>query len=289
MKKKIYVKTLLVGVLALIVSIIILLILFVFENYAEKPDTLTIWKNIFLGVSCSVIASAIYSLIQRVYAISDENEYYEGHLKKLDRNLELMENNMSIHISDGVKSIHPKSHFDNEQRYWKDILKGASNRLDLTGHSISKWLRNEYKTDFLNKIENIVKSNAFVNIVLSSDEKQDVIKNSVREALKNPDYYTTLNKIERTIYEFKLLANRIDNPELLKHFSVYITKPSQVTYLYIRTDTQCVFSPYTQNIDDRQHSFLLEFTPTNNQYVEELQDDFEDLISSLNPVNWVEI
>ena len=154
--------------------------------------------------------------------------------KKLKTQSELYDN--------GVLSIHPKSHFDEEEVYWKGIISEAHTRLDLIGHSISKWFRSEYKEDFLNTIKEITGSGYDVNIILSTDNFDESLK-KIHAAYLDQTLQAKLSKLERTILEFYAFSINEMNEESRKHLKICVTNLSKVTYLYIRTDAQCIISP----------------------------------------------
>ena len=65
---------------------------------------------------------------------------------------------------------------------------------------------------------------------------------------------------------------------------VYTASRERVTYLYIRTDTQCFVSPYILG-QESGNSFLLEIK-AGEKYADSYKKDFEEIIGSLNRISW---
>ena len=73
------------GYVALIIlSAIMAGVLFIAERQAQVPDYLSLWKNMALSVLCSIIASAVFSLLQDA-----GNEDMETKLNEINENLKL--------------------------------------------------------------------------------------------------------------------------------------------------------------------------------------------------------
>ena len=72
------------------------------------------------------MASVVFAILTRIYSRNDSDvveqrlQIIETHL---DRQNELYDS--------GIKSIRPKSHFDQEEDYWNGILSGSAIQLDL--------------------------------------------------------------------------------------------------------------------------------------------------------------
>lgn len=65
---------------------------------------------------------------------------------------------------------------------------------------------------------------------------------------------------------------------------MYVTDLKEVTYLYIRTDYQCIISPYILSPTNNQNSFLLELQ-SGTKYAKTFEDDFNDMIERLESIN----
>ena len=116
-----------------IVSVLLIVCVFIVDSRSNSPDSAALWKDVMLGILCSVIASGIFAILQRAYTNDDHNELAAG-LKDIEAGLQ--ESNKLY--KQGVISIRPKSYFDSEQKFWKEIINNSGNRLDLVGHSLSK-------------------------------------------------------------------------------------------------------------------------------------------------------
>ena len=129
-----------------IVSVLLIICVFIVDSRTNYLDRAALWKDVILGISCSVIASGIFAILQRAYTNDDHDELSAG-LKDIEASLQ-ESNKLYKH---GVISIRPKSYFDSEQKFWKEIINNSGNRLDLVGHSLSKWFKPEYKDIFVKK------------------------------------------------------------------------------------------------------------------------------------------
>lgn len=107
------------------------------------------------------------------------------------------------------------------------------------------------------------------------------------EKVKRAYYYKDikLNKVEQTLLEFyKILKNNISEKNR-SNLRIYITNVEQITYFYIRTDIQCIISPYTYSPGTRENIFLLELRP-DTDHVKILEDDFDDMIGNMQPIDF---
>ena len=261
-----------------VAGLIVVISILVLEHQKGSPDILLLWQNFIISVLCSIIASGIFYSLQRAFLRKDD-ELLQQDIIEIDKKLKTQ----SKLYNSGVLSIHPKSHFDNEEVYWEGIISKAHTRLDLIGHSISKWFRSEYKEIFLKKIKEITDSGWDVNIILSTDNFDASLK-AIHAAYVDQTLQANLSKLERTILEFYTFYNNEMGKESRKHLRICVTDLRKVTYLYIRTDAQCIISPYMHSLDDHQNSFLLELQP-GTQYVKSLEDDFQEMFERINPID----
>lgn len=260
-----------IGILGvgIIISIIVL------EYKKDEPDISVLWQNILLSILCSVVASIFFILIQKVFTRDDN--------KELGKQLDIIETSLRRQnelYDSGILSIHPKAHFDKEDDFWRNIIDNTDNRLDLIGHSLSNWFKNEYRDIFCEKIIKMLEQEKEVRIILSANKFEPEL---VRQAFLKKISKNSLNKVEKTILYFYELAERID--ENKKQFlKVYVTDLKEVTYLYIRTDYQCIISPYILSPTNNQNSFLLELQ-SGTEYAKTFEDDFNDMIERLEFIN----
>lgn len=279
-KKPIFLRGILFAILIAIISIGGLGTLVALETHKVSSDPLQLWEDIVLGILCSVVASVVFAILARIYSRNDSDAvaqrlaYIEAHL---GRQNELYDS--------GIKSIRPKSHFDQEEDYWNGIIGGSSGRLDLIGHSLSNWFGRRYRDTFIRKVLQIVSSGGAVNVVLSTP-----VSDSIGEMLSNVKaaYWheeIRLNKVEKTLLEFYRLLKDHISEEDRRNLRIYVTGVEQVTYFYIRTDAQCIISPYTYSPGTRDNIFLLELRP-NTDHAKTLEDDFDEMISNMIPLDF---
>lgn len=279
-KKPVILKGILVAVLIAIMCTGGIGTLVALESQRSSGDMLVLWENIILGILCSVVASIIFAIITRIYSRNDSDA--------VDKRLETIEANLARQnelYDSGIKSIRPKSHFDQEDDYWIGIINGSSNRLDLIGHSLSNWFVRRYRDTFIRKILQIVGSGGVVNVVLSTSTPENIegMLSNVRYAYNHEGI--KLNKVEKTLLEFyRLLRDSIQEKDRHR-LRVYVTNIDQVTYFYIRTDGQCIISPYTYSPDNRENIFLLELR-LDTAHVKILEDDFDAMTGNMTPVDF---
>ena len=279
-KKPVWLKGIFAAVLIAILCVGWIITLGVLESQKEDGNMVEIWEDIVLGILSSVAASVIFAILTRIYSRNDADAV-DKRLKDIEAHL-ARQNEL---YDSGIKSIRPKAHFDQEDDYWNNIINGSSSRLDLIGHSLRKWFGIRYRETFIRKILQIVSSGGCVNVVLSTSSTDNiwVILSNVRAAYQHKEI--KLNKIEKTLLEFYRLLKDTIPAKNRQRLRVYVTNLEQVTYFYIRTDEQCIISPYTYSLGDRENIFLLELRP-NTDHVKILEDDFEEMISNLTPIDF---
>ncbi len=279
--KPIFPRGILVAILIALMSIGGIGTLMVLESKKASSNLLGLWEDIVLGILCSVVASIVFAILTRIYSRGDSDavaqrlQYIEMHL---NRQNELYDS--------GIKSIRPKSHFDQEEDYWNGIIGGSSGRLDLIGHSLSNWFGRRYRDTFIKKVLQIISSDGIVNVVLSTSESDSIgaMLSNVKDAYWHKEI--RLSKVEKTLLEFYRLLRESNISEKQRHnLRIYVTDVEQVTYFYIRTDRQCIISPYTYGPGTRENIFLLELRP-DTAHVKTLEDDFDEMIGNMTPLDF---
>lgn len=251
------------------------------ELAKEDPDIIGLVQNIGLSILCSLIASFIFLYMQRGI---ETDESYKLKLQLLDIHNELKR--QSKLYDSGVKDVRRKVYYDSEASFWMDILKNTENRLELIGHSISNWFHDEYRTLFCKKIKEMIKVGKTVRIILSCPKDKFILEN-IREALSSEKNKNELSKVERTCFYFAELLKNMEQDKR-EYLEVYITDMKKVTYMYIRTDCQCIISPYlAAGTGNRGVSFLAEFDVM-SEFSGYFAKDFDDLISDgdIQCLNW---
>lgn len=271
MKKRIW------RVAGVIMLILLALIggMYLLETGKETPDLQGFWQNTILSITCSLIASAGFYVIQGLFDYVDHLST-QRKLDKVDENLKTV---LNLYDS-GIVSIRPKSYYDRDDSFWKTILYLTNDHLDLIGHSISNWFQEEYKETFEKKIREMITAGKRVRIVLSGETyNESKIKNVESEKAQ----FSQLSKIDKTYYYLRQLWKEL--PENSRNLlEVYTASRERVTYLYIRTDTQCFVSPYILG-KESGNSFLLEIK-AGEKYADSYKKDFEEITGTLNPISW---
>ncbi len=264
------------------------------ENRAQTPDFSGLWQNIALSVVCSIIASALFCLLQDAGNADQEERIgnIEAKLNEINGKLEIQQVNDILtglnKINDnlkrqrelydsGIRSIRKKSYYDANGTFWRDIIQATAGRMDLIGHSISKWFDEEYKESFSKKIEEMIRNGKEVRIILSGD-MPDMAKIHLAESKGRGN--CQLSKMENTCFELREIVRRVPR-SARGNLKVYIADRAKVTYMYIRTDQQCFISPYIYSETNSSNSFLLELR-TKIDYSKCFDDDFQEMLRN-NP------
>lgn len=279
-KKPVFPRGILAAILIALIGIAGIVTLAALESQKNPSDLLGLWEDIVLGILCSVVASVVFAILTRIYSRND-SDAVEQRLQFIEKHL-IRQNEL---YDSGIKSIRPKSHFDQEEDYWNGILSGSAVRLDLIGHSLSNWFGRRYRDTFIRKVRQIVSSGGIVNVVLSTPAPDSIgtMLSNVKTAYWHEQI--RLNKVEKTLLEFyRLLMENIPEKDRC-NLRIYVADVEKVTYFYIRTDTQCIISPYTYSPGTRENIFLLELLP-DTAHVKILEDDFDEMISNMIPLDF---
>lgn len=255
---------------AICVASFAIILCMVTENNLSDADLATMWKNIGLSISCSIVASGIFYLMQSAFS-TDHADAAMAKLEMIDTKLK---QERQLYDS-GIVSIRPKTYYDREGEFWKAIINSTSERLDLIGHSISPWFGYEYKEIFVRKIKNMLKEGKDVRIILGGEAPDmNKIDDMERQRIDKQE----LSKIELTCYELRKIVRADGKTKKFKgELQVYVTNAQKVSYMYIRTDQQCFISPYIAS----DNSFLLEMEP-GVEYSRRFDVDFEDMLYSVS-------
>ena len=279
-KKPVFINGVLAFILIMIFFIALLGAIIAIEKNNPNKNMAELWKNILLGVLCSVIASIIFAIIARLYSRND-SDAVEERLMKIEKHLDRQDELYDC----GINSIRPKSHFDQEDSYWNEIIENCKCRLDLVGHSLYNWFGIRYRDTFITKIVSIVNSQSTVNIVLSKSSPIiiDGMISNVKCAYCNEN--VKLSKLEKTLLELYTILKDIIPSKNRKYLRIYIIDTERVTYFYIRTDLQCIISPYTSSLGNRENIFLLDLN-LETPHVKIMEDDFDEIINSTIPIDF---
>lgn len=250
----------------------------IIEKMKPQPDMDSLWQNIVLSILCSLVASFIFLYMQRGLEHDRSNELIQK-LEDIDEKLRIQ----GELYDSGIKSIRKKSFYDKNDDFWRRIIQNVDGRMDLIGHSLSHWMRREYKELFCGKIISMINAEKTVRLVLSCKDKEFNIENVIK-VLDGKSEKKKLSKVEKTYYEFASIIQDID-PKKRKYLELYIAERTEITYLYIRTDNQCFISPYIHSPTNSRNSFLLELE-TGAEYSRCFEEDFDELIENMDSIKW---
>lgn len=265
------------GIILVLVVVLLAVIGFLIYKGSTAVDShLDIWQSIAVGVVSSIIASAVVLLIQRAFTDNDHEKLTEK-LMVIEGTLR-RQNNL---YDSGIRSIHPKTYFDEKGKFWTDILDHTENRLDLIGHSLRTWFYPEFRSAFCKKIKAMVEAGREVRIVLSSESS--IRLNCIFGVNCGRFDRRNLTKPEKTVLDLYQLLQDIDI-ERRKYLKIYVSDLKKVTYMYIRTDNQSIVSPYIFSPSNSPHTFLLELE-SESAYAKAFERDFEDRLEGLQLLN----
>lgn len=240
-------------------------------SVGSEENAVLLWQSVIVGVFCSIIASGFLYVIQSSVDV-DNNENVLLKLEEIDKRLEQQKDL----YDNGVVSIRRKSFYDGEDAFWSKMIESASDQLDLIGRDIYPWFNHNYRTVFIEKIKSMIKNKKNVRIILSDD---GFVKENVYAVERGEQDYNNLSNVEKTCYELRQVYKEIKskNWRYKGNLNVYIADQKPISYMYIRTDVQCVISPYVNDGD----SFLLELkTGDEYEYSQFLDSDFESMLNS---------
>lgn len=275
-----------------ILALIAIAILFIVEYNSSAPDYPNLIQNTSISILCSIAASALFCILQDAGKKDQADEFTQitkalaeinnmlgtQNIDGIQSKLEDLNNNLRVQTElydSGIRSIRKKSYYDKDGAFWKNIIESTSDRMDLIGHSISKWFDEEYKSFFVQKIERMLKDGKEVRIILSG-AMPDIKKICAAESTNNEAPLHGLSKLENTCYELRQIVRNL--PWTARNrLKVYVADLSKVTYMYIRTDKQCFISPYICSETNKSNSFLLELQ-TKIEYSKCFDDDFQEML-----------
>lgn len=268
-----------IAIIIAICMIIIVVSMIVIEFQKDNGDLATLWQSVVVGILCSVVASVIFVILQNCFS-REENKVLSKQLDVIEQSLK-RQNDL---YDSGIESIHPKSYFDKEEEFWKDIINDTKNRLDLIGHSLSNWFKNEYRDLFVDKIQKMLNAEKDVRVLLSANEFN---YEKVKKVYWEEENLWKLNKTERTVLFFLQLLENVASTKK-QYLKLYVTERAKVTYLYIRTDIQCIVSPYIHSPNNNQNSFLLELK-SDTAYTRAFENDFMEMIEGMENLDVLSI
>ena len=256
-------------IVVMIISVVIVSAYINTVSAGSEENATILWQSVIVGVLCSIVASGFLYVIQSAVDV-ENNKHVLLKLNKIDNKLKQRKD---LYDS-GVVSIRRKSYYDEKGEFWKTLIRATSDQLDLIGRDISPWFTHEYRTDFTDQIKRMIKNEKNVRIIISDDclTKENIYAVERGDKVKNE-----LSKVEVTCYELRQIYKEIDRNKWKRkgNLDVYIADRKLISYMYIRTDEQCVMSPYVYDGD----SFLLELK-TGKEYSQFLDSDFESILNS---------
>lgn len=261
-----------------ILCFLLVIAILVIETQKQTPDIAMLLQTIILSILCSIVASFIFLYIQRGVE-KDEVASVSVTLTSIEEKLKKQE----MLYDSGIKSIRKKSFYEKKGDFWKKMLKDTNDKLDLSGHSISHWLDDEYKSLFLAKVKTMIRKGKHICILLSNEEGQ-IDPDIISSGLKQKKIAKKMSKVENTCYELAKMMSTVEE-KYRTNLQLFITKRSLITYMYIRTDSQCFISPYISSPVNSQNTFLLELD-TGVDYSKCFEEDFKEMLRNLDYIKW---
>lgn len=241
------------------------------------------WKEIIytvlIGVVSSLAASSWYEWMMKGINEEETNVY----LKTLeDLRKEVLAYNRLM--EEGIISIRKKSYYRTDKEFWKSILLNTVERLDLVGHDLSNWLTEEYQKIFSEQLINMAKHEKTVRLVMTGVSYDE---NRMKRAERDKNFRDNLKEVEKTyFFLYKLIKELPVNKR--SYIEGYIVEPSEMTYMYIRTDNACYISPYLSSEKYDIDSFLIEFD-INAERCQCFMGQFEEFMKDeKNKIQWIQ-
>lgn len=286
-KKQLRQRKVLVGEAILLMFVIVGV--FLAEMRKTAPDLPSLIQNILLSIVCSIAASFIFALFlpdegNECQEFREKLRRLEELSKEQDTKLDTIQERLaeeSAFAADGIISIRKKAYYDRKNEFWNQMVNTTENHLDLIGHSISSWFKEEYRRAFEDCVLRMLEKGKKVRIILTGPE-YDAQK--IRNAACDDSGYLALTKPEKTYCNLFKLAEKCVGEEC-RGLLVYIFPPEKATYLYIRTDKKCYVSPYIVSEQYAKQSFLLEMD-IDSEYARAFVNTFDDMIGNVLPISW---
>lgn len=256
--------TVILSILAgLIVISIILLVLYKINNQDSLSNVLCIvWVDVLVGMAASMLASVICLNIQGIINRKQKDEISEIVFEEIKKTNELY--NLII-------DIHRKDHY--QPQYWINLISETENRLDLSGHTLHKWVEGKYKGVFEFKIVDMMNKKSMIRILFSKDDFND---EKIKTALGNKSE-RGLSKKEKTIYALLEIIKRNNLKNKSDNLCIVLSD-SSINYMYVRTDNKCIISPYFISKNCSIDKSLLIEVKIESKFEEDLANDFNECI-----------
>lgn len=247
------------------------------EMQKKEPDMITLTQNIWLSILCSLVASFLFVFVSEF--VNDKKEPEELYDFLLTMQSQIMEDRKLVEM--GVVSIREKVYYDKDDSFWNSLIDETGERLELAGHSISRWFEDKYRDTFTRKICAMARDGKKVRIIITGEPYK---LETMKELEKNEDEAEYRSKEVRTQYWLYKMMKTLD-PSSRKNVQLYIAPRENVTYLYIGTDLKCLVSPYIVSSEVKNKSFLLELK-AESEFSVTYHQAFQDLVRTMKNVEW---
>lgn len=175
----------------------------------------------------------------------------------------------------GVRRIADKYDFNPD--FWNSLMCSPSQRIDLVGHALSKWLEEPYKPAFIARLSETATSGGMVRILVL---KPDGEAHHRRASAVGVVYKKRTEQTLRTLCQAVLPAI----PESHRGNIDVRWADEALYYMLVRTDQITVVSPYLP-ASDSKHALVL-VLDSGSKYATTYANDFSKLFDVSEGVVW---
>ena len=166
----------------------------------------------------------------------------------------------------GVDAVTDK--YANDPGFWFDILRSATGKLDMVGHSFGGWRHDPFEQELMTHIARIIRDGGRVRIVVMNPSSA---RCEVATALYGKNYRETISGFVKTLPD--LLKDFADSYEA-DRFCIHITD-DVLTYMMIDAGNDIFVSPYL-TATGAQHPLVVQ-TEKSSGFAAGYRADFEKL------------
>ncbi len=248
-------------------------------GYLKCDDTIT--KTFASGIGTSIIASLIFSLVFYVFIekkeckkcseVLKDSEFKEikNIMTNNEKSIQQRINNINFLTDSGLKSIRKKHFYESGGKFWIELINEAEEKLDLMGHSLSKWLDDEYKDAFINKLLQLAKNKKDVRIIILKPDGDSLSRMSDQLAKNNYK-----QKVEKTLNVIRTcVIDKLDTPDK-KYIKIKEVEKEDINYMMINTGSSVCVSPFF--VKNSSYDSILIVLDRGSEFGKSFCDDFNN-------------